>query len=71
MLYLIDTDKNILAMKKNMILGLFTFLLVLGLQSCQEEKTEETSRVQLRLVDASGDYEEINVEIIDIQYNNS
>ena len=58
-------------MKKNMILGLISFLFVLVLQSCQEEKTEDTARVQLRLVDASGDYEEVNVEIIDIQYNKS
>jgi len=54
-------------MKKNMILALFTIFMV-TLQSCQEEKNEDTARVQLRLVDASGDYDEVNVEIIDIQY---
>ncbi len=48
-----------------------TLLLALGLQGCQEEKTEDTARVQLRLVDASGEYEEVNVEIIDIQYNST
>ena len=58
-------------MKKNMILALFTVLYMVTLQSCQEEKTEDTARVQLRLVDASGDYEEVNVEIIDIQYKSS
>ena len=30
-----------------------------------------TSQVQFKLVDAPGDYVEVNVEIIDIQYNNS
>lgn len=58
-------------MKKNMILALFTVLYMVTLQSCQEEKTDDTARVQLRLVDASGDYEEVNVEIIDIQYKSS
>jgi hypothetical protein len=58
-------------MKKNMILALFTVLCMVTLQSCQEEKTDDTARVQLRLVDASGDYEEVNVEIIDIQYKSS
>ena len=58
-------------MKKNMILALFTVLYMVTIQSCNEEKTDDTARVQLRLVDASGDYEEVNVEIIDIQYMNS
>ena len=58
-------------MKKNMILALFTVLNMVTLQSCQEEKTDDTARVQLRLVDASGDYEEVNVEIIDMQYKSS
>jgi len=58
-------------MKKNIILALFTVLYMVTLQSCQEEKTEDTARVQLRLVDASGDYEEVNVEIIDIQYKSA
>jgi len=58
-------------MKKNMMLVLLVVFNLTILQSCQEDKTEDTARVQLRLVDASGDYEEVNVEIIDIQYMSS
>lgn len=38
------------------------------IQSCNNDG-ENTARVQLKLVDAPGDYLEVNVEIIDIQYN--
>ena len=38
------------------------------IQSCNNDG-ENTARVQLVLVDAPGDYLEVNVEIIDIQYN--
>src|SRR5210317_2229798 len=38
-------------------------------QSCNNDKDDSSARVQLRLVDAPGDYLEVNVEIIDIQYN--
>lgn len=55
-------------MKKNIITGLFVLFSFLLLEGCVEEKNEDTARVQLRLVDASGEYEEVNVEIIDIQY---
>lgn len=45
------------------------------LQSCNNEnddtKIEETSRIQLKLVDEPGDYLEVNIEIIDIQYKSS
>ena len=46
---------------------------ILGLQSCSDEneKVENTSRVQLKLVDAPGDYEEVNVEIVDVLYNST
>ena len=37
-------------------------------QSCNNDN-ENTARVQLKLVDDPGDYLEVNVEIIDIQYN--
>lgn len=54
---------------------LFTVLiLVLSSVSCTDDKTtdpENSSRVILKLVDAEGDYEEVNVEIVDIQYNSS
>ena len=42
--------------------------------SCSDDKTtnpDNSSRVILKLVDSEGDYEEVNVEIIDIQYNSS
>lgn len=54
-----------------MILAFLTIFYMVAFQSCNEEKTEDTARVQLRLVDASGDYEEVNIEIIDIQYMSS
>lgn len=45
-------------------------ILLLGLvqQSCNDDN-QETARVQLILVDDPGDYLEVNVQIIDIQYN--
>jgi hypothetical protein len=48
-------------------------LAILGFQSCNDEteKLEQTSRLQLKLVDAPGDYEEVNVEIIDVLYNST
>ena len=45
---------------------------VLVFQSCDDEiDIENTARVQLKLIDAPGDYLEVNVNIIDVQYNNS
>jgi len=42
------------------------------IQSCSNNgSTDNTARVQLKLVDAPGDYLEVNIEIIDIQYNSS
>ncbi|MBN4058008.1 DUF4382 domain-containing protein [Olleya sp. AH-315-K02] len=42
------------------------------IQSCSNnDSTDNTARVQLKLVDAPGDYLEVNIEIIDIQYNSS
>ncbi len=49
------------------ILTLFVFF---GFQSCKND-TIDTARIQLKLIDAPGDYLEVNVEIIDILYNNS
>jgi len=40
-------------------------------QSCNNDDSDNTARVQLKLVDEPGDYLEVNVEIIDIQYNSS
>lgn len=55
----------------------FAFALIvagLAFASCSDDKIgdpENGSRVILKLVDAEGDYEEVNVEIVDIQYNAS
>lgn len=55
---------------KSTFLFAFFLLISLLLFNCNDKETDnETARVQLVLVDAPGDYEEVNVEIIDIQYN--
>jgi len=60
-------------MKNNVIMIAILLFAILGLQSCSDdtEKLEKTSRLQLKLVDAPGDYEEVNVEIIDVLYNST
>lgn len=43
-------------------------------QSCTNDNNDtidKTARVQLKLVDAPGDYLEVNVEIVDVQYNSA
>ena len=42
-----------------------------GFQSCVNNDDTDKVRVQLKLIDAPGDYLEVHVEIIDIQYNSS
>jgi len=49
-------------------IAIFTFW---GLQSCTNNDDSNTATVQLKLIDAPGDYLEVNIEIVDIQYNNS
>lgn len=52
----------------------FIAVIVLSLslfQSCNDDTEDTTARVQLKLIDAPGDYLEVNVEIVDIQYNTS
>lgn len=58
---------------KNPIYLLCQFLvLLLVLQGCNDEVVvDNTARIQLKLVDQPGDYLEVNVEIIDIQYTSS
>ena len=60
-------------MKNNVLMVAILLFVILGFQSCSDdiEKLEKTSRLQLKLVDAPGDYEEVNVEIIDILYNST
>ena len=59
---------------KKFFYGLMSLFLLVVFQSCSNNSNDEinkTARVQLKLVDAPGDYLEVNVEIIDIQYNSS
>ncbi|MGI9531089.1 DUF4382 domain-containing protein [Lutimonas sp.] len=60
-------------MKKNVFMIVTLLVSILGFQSCTDdnETPDATSRLQLRLVDAPGDYEEVNVEIIDVLYNST
>ena len=61
-------------MKKKILFIVFAILIFTGFQSCDDNdgnKVDETSRVQLKLIDAEGDYEEVNIEIIDILYNSA
>ena len=57
-------------LKSLIVSGIIIFSLVF-IQSCSNDKSNDTARVQLILVDDPGDYLEVNVEIIDIQYNSS
>ena len=59
-------------MKKNVLLIAIFMIALLGFQSCSndnEKIIDNTARVQLKLVDAPGDYEEVNIEIIDVLIN--
>ena len=61
-------------MKKFVNLFFGVLIIALSSVSCSDDKTidpENSSRVILKLVDAEGDYDEVNVEIVDIQYNSS
>jgi hypothetical protein len=61
-------------MKNKIIYVVFTLLSFFAFQSCDDKGDNtigDTSRVQLTLIDAEGDYEEVNIEIIDILYNSS
>ncbi len=49
---------------------ILVMLTLLVFQNCKNNEYD-TARVQLKLVDAPGNYLEVNVEIIDIQFNNS
>ena len=67
---------KILAMKNHIKLRSFFALLAFTISflSCSDDKIsdpENSSRVILKLVDAQGDYEQVNVEIVDIQYNSA
>lgn len=75
-LYL-NIDNNNLKLKKMRLKKIYfaaiaAMVVMLGFQSCaNDDDNNTTARVQLKLVDAPGDYLEVNVNIVDIQYNNS
>ena len=61
-------------LKKTVIISLAVIVTIL-IQSCSNSSgnltTANSASVQLKLVDAPGDYSQVNVIITDIQYNNS
>lgn len=61
---------NFKNLKTYLIIGISIMSLTF-FNSCSDNDGESTSRVQLKLVDAPGDYEEVNVVITDIQYNST
>jgi len=57
--------------KKTSYLALL-IVTILSFQSCSDsDQTDNTARVQLKLIDAPGDYLAVNVHIVDVQYNSS
>lgn len=69
----------ILKSLRTLVFIAFVIFSLASIQSCSESisptdelsSEDQTSRVRLVLVDAPGDYMEVNVEIVDIQYNSS
>jgi len=57
---------------KKIMMGISAIItLFLCINCSSSTEVDNTARVQLKLVDAPGDYVGVNIEIIDIQYNNS
>jgi hypothetical protein len=56
--------------KKSMFKAFLAILFLGGMASCGNQD-EGTARVVVRMTDSPGDYEEVNVEILDIQVNSS
>lgn len=68
----INLKFEMMMLKKIYFVAIAAMVGMLGFQSCNnDDDSNNTARIQLKLVDAPGDYLEVNVEIIDIQYNNS
>jgi len=58
-------------LKRIYFAAIAAMVVMLGFQSCaSNDEASGTARVQLKLVDAPGDYLKVNVNIVDIQYNN-
>lgn len=55
------------------VFGIVLVIMTLLVVNCDSNinNNTETARVQLKLVDEPGDYEEVNIEIIDIQYQSN
>jgi len=58
-------------MKRKILFIVCALISLSVFQSCDDNKVADTSRIQLKLIDEEGDYEEVNIEIIDILYNSS
>ena len=55
---------------KSIYLIIFLVVSILSFQSCDtDDTTEGTARVQLKLVDAPGDFKSVNIDLIDILVN--
>jgi hypothetical protein len=59
-------------MNKILIVAI-AFILMAGIQSCNNEETTNNGSaiLKLKLIDSEGDYLEVNVNIVDIRYNQS
>lgn len=53
------------------VMTIMAILLMVNCDDSDSKNKTETARVQLKLVDEPGDYEEVNIEIVDIQYQSS
>ncbi|WP_248724521.1 DUF4382 domain-containing protein [Seonamhaeicola sp. ML3] len=53
------------------VMTIMALLLMVNCDDSDSNNKTETARVQLKLVDEPGDYEEVNIEIIDIQYQSN
>lgn len=55
---------------KSIILVLSVLITAFSLQSCNsDESNSNTANIQLKLIDAEGDYDKVLVDILDVQYN--
>ena len=56
---------------KNLLVLFIAVTTMFALQSCDDDSSSnnETARVQLKLVDAPGDYHAVMVNVVDVQYN--
>ncbi|WP_019386102.1 DUF4382 domain-containing protein [Algibacter luteus] len=52
------------------VITMMALMLMVNCDNADSNKSE-TARIQLKLVDEPGDYEQVNIEIIDIQYRSS